>query len=239
MSGEIKTLALDYVRQASLFARWSIDKFHGEMINELVDILEGIKLREEAAVERVFDLHRRHGIGIINAISRMLAEELDLTVPSPPQSFLRLVAAYEHLKDPISRLVDQICNELSRSIPLTFQRNLPSDETDFNDKVEGLLSLKRQQFEREHPSISFALTKARPDHSANGNHLLIESKYLRGSTTPSKASESMAADMTKYPIQSFLLFVVYDPHRSIKDDAAFKAQFEDKRPDKCRVLIIR
>jgi hypothetical protein len=75
-----------------------------------------------------------------------------------------------------------------------FHRIKPVNENDFNDKIEGLLS-GIGLFNREYPSLKFGITKYVPDHSQD--ELLIESKYLRKSTTPSVASQGIAADITQ------------------------------------------
>ena len=67
--------------------------------------------------------------------------------------------------------------------------------------------------------------------------LLIEAKYIRKGTTPSKASEGIAADITKYSAYKFILFVVYDPDRGISDDINFKQDIEGKR--NCLTSIVR
>ncbi len=126
---------------------------------------------------------------------------------------------------------------MKRAIPLTFQRNKPKDENDFNDKVDGILNSERPTLEREHPSVSFALARVIPDHSITENDLLIEAKYIRGSTTPSKASSGIAEDLTKYPESFYILFIVYDPLRAISDDQKFRSDIEGK--GRCTAFVIR
>jgi len=239
LSGEAKTVALDYVRFATYFAKCSIDDFHARMINELVDISDFVGLSDEVAIQQIFDLHHKHGQETLSALGRMVDLNYDYVTPLPGGSFLRLIVDYEHLKSPLTRFVDDVSEKLKQSIPIIFQRNPPKDENDFNDKVSGILATGQQKLEREHPSIPFALAKAVPDHSFKKNQVLIESKYIRKSTTPSKATEGIAADLTKYPIENHILFVIYDPYRSIANDEEFRQGFEEKRPGKCHVLIIR
>lgn len=68
--------------------------------------------------------------------------------------------------------------------------------------------------------------------------MIIESKYIRDNTTPSKATEGIAADIVKIPDDYGVLFVVYDPYGSIVDIDAFVAPFEQKRKN-CYVRIYR
>lgn len=66
---------------------------------------------------------------------------------------------------------------------------------------------------------------------------LIEAKYIRDSTSPSKATEGIASDLTKYPSSSFILFVVYDPMHAIQSDETFRSDIEAKGRN--WVLIVR
>src|SRR5262249_34114340 len=158
----------------------------------------------------------------------------DPTKKPKKNSLLSMVNDREYLKTPVTRLCDDICQLLTRSIPLMFRARRPKDENDFNDKVDGVLNSRKEEFEREHPCASFARAKVIPDHLDVGSTLLVESKYVRGSTTPSKVTDGLAADMFKIPSSLFRLFVVYDPDRAVADDENFRESFESK--GNCRVL---
>ncbi len=67
--------------------------------------------------------------------------------------------------------------------------------------------------------------------------MLIESKYVRASTSPSKASEGIAADLTKYTDRCHILFFIYDPDRAISDDEGYRADIEGK--GRYTVCIVR
>jgi hypothetical protein len=105
----------------------------------------------------------------------------------PNGSLLALIATRDYLKSPIALLTNSICTRLKAAIPLTFQNNPPKDEPDLNDKVSAILNAERTSFEREHPAIRFALGSVIPDHSWHEQHLLLETKYVRGATSPSKS----------------------------------------------------
>jgi hypothetical protein len=85
--------------------------------------------------------------------------------------------------------------------------------------------------------VRFGLANAIPDHSAVGYDLVIETKYVRSGTPPSRASDGMAADLMKYPANTHVLFIVYDPERAISNDAVFREALESKRA--CTVHIVR
>jgi REase_DpnII-MboI/Queuosine biosynthesis protein QueC len=235
---EGKTVLLDFVRQAKEFADYSIDQFYADRNAELVEMLDGLSpMSEQAGVQKVWELCRRHGEQVLFAITRMRETHDNPYHPVPQGSFLQMVSEREYLKEPRNRLIETLRKKLITAIPLTFQRNKPKDENDFNDKVSALLRSDREEIEREHPAVRFALAHAVPDHSAVRCDVFIESKYVRGATTPAKANEGMAADLTKYCKRHYVLFIVYDPERSISDDGAFKGDFE--KTGQCAVLIIR
>jgi hypothetical protein len=143
----------------------------------------------------------------------------------------------KHLKEPVKNLADTISIKLMKTIPIAFKNNKPKNEPDFNDKINAILEGEREEYKREWPYIYFALAKAVPDHSLNNFDLLIEAKYVRSNTTPSVASEGIAADITKYPSDSHKLFIVYDPQGRIANKEAFISDFESK--GNCTITIIR
>lgn len=236
--GEARTTLVDYVRQANQFSSWNIDHFVTELLGPLAEIVEYVgAANDEKANVQIAGLCQSHGKQVMNALERMRAKHDQLGEKIVKGSLLSLIAGREYLKPPVLRLVEAICEQLSIALPLAFQTNLPKDEADLNDKISGVLSGGEAKFEREHPTVRFGLAKAIPDHSASKEDLVIETKYLRSSTTPSRASEGMAADLIKYPTGTHILFVVYDPHRTVSDDQTFCRAFEEK--GQCTVRMIR
>lgn len=236
--GEVRTGLVDYVRQARSFARSNIDHFYKERLSELADLVPYVGVQDvNEAVECIWNLCRRHGINIENALVRMRAVNDSPFSLVPENSFLQLMNDREYMKELVERLVQEIETRLRKFIPIAFQKNLPKNENDFNDKLSGLLLSWRVDFQREHPAVRFALANAVPDHSNTAETLYIEAKYLRGTTTPSKANEGIAADLIKYPANSHIMFVVYDPERAIQNDAVFSTDIERQR--NCTVCIVR
>ncbi len=235
---EVATILVDYVRQASEFATWNIDRFYRENLTELAELTEYVPgMSEEQAIDDVFDLCRRHGEQVLKAIRRMREIHDHPFKALPERCFLHMVNEREYLKEPVQRLVESICKLLWIAIPIAFKRNPPKDELDFNDKVAAILQCDKNKFEREHPAVKFALARVVPDHSLADYNLLIESKYVRGPTSPSKVTEGMAADLTKNRSSSYTLFIVYDPAGAIVPVEDFIKDFEEK--GHCKVCVIR
>jgi 7-cyano-7-deazaguanine synthase in queuosine biosynthesis len=231
---EARTFVVDYLAQAYEFATAGADRFEAKYLSELADMVDYVNLSPRT--ERVAAIHalsRRHGAQVMGAIQFLNDPKMNIR----PRTLLALINEREYLKTPIARLSEDLCARFTRSIPLMFQHQRPADENDFNDKIDGLLNAWKPEFEREHPSTSFARARVIPDHFDAGRGLVVESKYLRGSTTASKATDGLAADLMKLPPSVFKLFVVYDPDRSIADDTQFRAAFENKAL--CRVLVVR
>jgi 7-cyano-7-deazaguanine synthase in queuosine biosynthesis len=237
-SPEIKTTVLDYIRQAVSFAKSTNDGFYMEHLSELVDIVDYIDAIDEPdAVDKIWRLCNRHGKQVIHAIQEMRRQHDDPCVEVKQGSLLQLIADREYLKYDPQRLAEQITETLTVGIPIAFKTTKPRDENDLNNQIDALIRTKGDDFRREFPITQFAIAKVIPDHEARQADLIVEAKYIRKNTSPSKASDGIAADITKYPKDKFILFVVYDPDRAIADDKTFKQELESKR--ECLVSVIR
>jgi 7-cyano-7-deazaguanine synthase in queuosine biosynthesis len=237
-TGEIKTSVIDYIRQSIAFGTYNRDQFYQEYLPYLQDIIENVNINDDSeAAEAIYTLCNRHGQQILSALRRINSLYNDFTIPNVRDTVIEIIATKEYLKAPSQLLIQDICNRLSIAIPLAYQKTPPHNESDLNDKIESILSGDRIRLEREHPSILFALASTVPDHSYSDFDVLIESKLTSDNTPPSKITDGIAADLTKYPAQSNKLFIVYDKQRKIKHDPKFSTDFEGK--GNCKILIIR
>lgn len=235
---ESKTTIIDFVRQGMAFKKASIDSFSYEHLAELAEIVEylpGFGDPEDAAVA-IWGLCNRHGKQLVDAIQRMRYAHDKPTKELPEHSLLKIIGTREHLREPSERFALRIAATLRRALPLAYQASSPPDEKDLNDKIEAILNAEKPRFIREFPAIPFALARSFPDH-ADGAALLVEAKYIRQKTTPSKVSEGIAADITKYSNATRVLFVIYDPGRSIADDDRFVTDIQSHR--NCSACVIR
>ena len=236
--GDVRTTAIDFVRMARDLATWSLDHFYDQKLGELAHIAEAFPdCSEPDIVEKTWKLCRKHGNETMMALQRMRALHDDLFKKCVQGSLLDLVARRAYLNTPVERLVQRISVRLSHAIPLAFRTTQPKNEGVLNDQIEAILQGDRAEFEREFPVVKFGLARAVPDHSLAEEDLFIEGKYIRGATSPSKASSGIAEDLTKYPSTVHTLFVVYDPNRAIPDDVGFAEPFVTR--GRCTVTVIR
>ena len=235
---EARTLVIDYVRQARDFANSNPDFFYRSHLADLTNVAAGLPdVSESDLVESVWKLCRVHGEGVQQSIRR-IQQLYDNPYLEPEEgSLLTIVSSRDYLRTPVSLLVKDICDRLERSVPLAFRRNPPVDEADLKDKMEAILNDESDRLRREHPAIPFALGHAIPDFSSERVELVLEVKYIRKKTTPSKVAAGIAEDMTKYPENSHKLFVVYDPDRAIADDREFAKDFESRGG--ATILVLR
>lgn len=237
-SPDARTTIIDYIRQAANFSKSTDDAFYRERLHELVDIVDHIDADgEEDAIGKLWQLCNRHGNQVVKAMQEVRRRYDDLRYKVKDGSLLQSIADREYLKSDPRRLAEEVAKSLSQAIPLAFKTRKPKREDEINDQISAFLSAHQDDFRQEFPSTTFALAKVVPDHEALQADLLIEAKYIRKGTSPSKASEGIAADITKYQANKFILFVVYDPNRGISNDAKFKKDIEDKRD--CLVAIMR
>jgi hypothetical protein len=183
----------------------------------------------------LYDFILRNNNSILSAVRKMQYKSDNLQKIIPNNSLLKMIANREYLYSPIYARVKEIDNILITAVPQMFQTEKPKNEPDLNSKIQALLS-SYGKFEREFPSLLFGVTNYRADHSQD--YLIIETKYVRKGTTPSKATEGIAADITKIPDLYGIFFVVYDPDHEIIPDDKFISSFEQKR-NNCYVRIYR
>jgi hypothetical protein len=126
---------------------------------------------------------------------------------------------------------------LRQGITEMFVKNKPKNEADLNEKIGALLRTHDAKFRSEYPTVSFACAKVIPDHQNMAEDILVEAKYIRETTSPSVATEGIAADLTKYQNDKYIIFVIYDPYHNIASDNVFIGDIEAKGRN--RVVIIR
>ena len=236
---EARTTAVDYVRQASRLARSNVDQFGEDYLVELGEVVDSIGSPggELEKLELVWNLFRRHAADVHNGLAVARALYDDLFSDRHEGSLLDLVATREHLKDEVERCVGTIVALMVEPLQEILAGNRPAGERQLNQLVGGLLRSHDPTIRSEHPAVRFAAANVVPDHDVPDTDLLIEAKYIRGKTSPSKASEGMAADLTKYPQTSHILFLVYDPDRAISADREFVRDFE--ATGRCSVILVR
>jgi hypothetical protein len=237
--GPIRTSIIDYLRLAERFTKNSLDSFYFDFAEELIDIEPYLEGEDEAEkTEKVFELCQKHSDQIAIAIDRM-RQKYDKPFAKLPKNsiFSTIISSREYQKPEPIRFAEGLCKQLRISIPKAFSSDPPKDEQDFNNFIDAFISQNRDTYEREYPSIKFAFARTVPDHSFNDVDILIESKYIRGKTSPSKVTSGISEDLTKYPDDKLKLFIVYDPERRIIDDLKFASAFEEKR--NCKIEIIR
>jgi len=219
---EEKTGLIDYLRQARQFMRSNPDHFYTEMSAELSDAID-IHGDEFEQVELIHSLCQRHASQVQRALQRMILPLVDY----PDGSLAKILEVKDFCRPPAELLAKKLASELEEFIRRAFVQVRPENENDLNAKIDGFLSGHRERFQKEYPCLNFATARVVTDHS--DQHLLIETKYVRGATTPSKATQGIAEDLTKYPDESLKLFIVYDPEGQISDRTRFKKDFEAKR----------
>ena len=183
----------------------------------------------------IYNLLCRHGDSVLSAAKKMRDKYDNLKLPITKNSLIGIISERKYLQTPIYIRVEEINAILSKAIPDMFQREPPKNENDLNDKLHSILNTSGK-FTREYPVIQFGITSYKADQAQD--YLLIESKYVRDTATPSVASEGIAADITKIPEDFGIMFVIYDPGHRITDDNGFITDFELRRKD-CYVRIYR
>lgn len=237
---ETKTVALDYIRQAISLDRSTADSFYQEYLYDISQMIDFLPFDgdEFDRVHSLWQLYKRHGHTVKEALSAIRTRYDDPFASAPsPDSLLDLLSTREYLKPDRERFIDALAPVLIQGIGEMFAKNRPKNEDDLNEKLGALLRSHDVKFRSEYPTVSFAGARVIPDHRNAVQEVLIEAKYIRDSTSPSLATEGIAADLTKYPISTYIVFLVYDPTHKIKSDQVFCEDIHSRGRN--RVLIVR
>jgi 7-cyano-7-deazaguanine synthase in queuosine biosynthesis len=236
---ESKTGLFGYVQQAKDFATLNGNAFYNKYLPELSEIVDYIEGEDEnKKTINLAELCKRHGEQVWHAAELMRKKHDALLKPLVRGSFLDILSRRDHLKEPIERLINDISCKLDRAIPVLYRTSKPKNENKLNDAIQAFLLSEKNYFDREYPTIAFALCRTIPDHSWKDRQLLIETKYLRGNLTLPVLTNQIGADLFKYPKESKVLFVLYDPQRKIFDDVKFTTEIQSSDM-RCIILIIR
>lgn len=239
-SREERTILVDYIRLAMKLCKQNIYSFEDEWLEQLTDVVDYVNCSTETeAIEKLHKLFLCHGNQVMEGILNFMKEYANIMFGEKhkPNSLTEILSSKEYLEPPARLCAERITKLLRDAIPLAFKTRLPSNEREVQDQVEALLKSNSAELKREFPHVPFALGYTVPDFSLRVPCVYIEVKYIRGKTTPSKASAGISEDCTKYPEEAFVLFLIYDPERQIKDDKDFANSFEQKRA--CSVRLIR
>lgn len=225
----------DYLFKVFELKGESESSFSHTFFDELTDLLPflaGKSNGEKAGA--IYNLVKDHVRRIEVALARIRKGE-DMSKPLSPNTLFSILQSRSHLKPPAELLINGLCEQLTKSIPVAFQSQKPQNEKVLNDHIQALMQGNVDGYAREFPIIQFGTAKTVPDHSGDPN-LFIESKYPRNSKSQSQLTDELAADITKYG-SAHKLFLIYDPERKIAEDDVFKKAIEAH--PKCRVHIVR
>jgi hypothetical protein len=119
---------------------------------------------------------------------------------------------------------------VSKSLPAAFQTQEAKNERHVQDVGEAVFQAAKEQLQREAPQIPFGAVTTKPDFSDAPKEtmpLFIEFKYINNRARLNHVQTEMTSRVTVYGDQgAWILFIVYDPKRTITDDDEFMRAFE-------------
>ncbi|MFC1920366.1 hypothetical protein ACFLYQ_01425 [Chloroflexota bacterium] len=94
---------------------------------------------EETAITKTWELFNRHGTEVNRALKRIQGLHDNVYQKRIKDSLLAIMADQPYLKEPVSRLIESICERLKQAIPKLFQHYSPTNEQDLNDKIHSII----------------------------------------------------------------------------------------------------
>ncbi len=186
----------------------------------------------DASARAIFDLFRRHQQAVNGVLEAQIqAHSQDIRRASlPPECLLRLVLSGHHTKDSRISYVDRLRSLITKSLPAAFQTQAAKNERHVQDVGEAVFQAAKEQLQREAPQIPFGAVTTKPDFSDSPDGttpLFIEFKYINNRARLNHIQTEMTSRVTVYRDQgAWILFIVYDPKRTITNDDEFTKAFE-------------
>jgi 7-cyano-7-deazaguanine synthase in queuosine biosynthesis len=236
--GQDRSMAIDYVRHGLELHRMSEAEMAAKFNLELTRATRFMPNRS-AAAQQFIEMHKRHGEAVQRVLTRELQRNASLLVEKglDQTSMLAVIAGQRHLEPLWNRYAEKIGEILDAGVPTACQTHRPRDEKHLQEVCNGILKGHDLNLVREFPFLRWSSSLTKPDWSIGLNDLWVEAKYIRGKDNIRRATEDMAADITKYGDNvSYVLFVVYDPSHLITDEDGFSAPIRS-RPNMSLQLI--
>jgi len=232
--GRDRTHAENYLRLAHELRSYrdSPARFFIERISDFSEALPETDV--EQFHKSIYDLFQRHQCDVHAVLTRKIEEHAaDLAVGELPEyCMLRLTNASDVKTPPRERYVARLAQILSESLPISFQSGPPENERAMQDAGEAALNAAAERLDREAPQVPFGSVSVRPDFSKRVNSsdsLYIEFKLIKHKRDRNRVHQEIAADVTNYPEECHLLFIVYDSARALADPGKLKRDIESKR----------
>ncbi|MDY0258590.1 MAG: 7-cyano-7-deazaguanine synthase [Desulfovibrio sp.] len=219
-----KGVAVSYMRFANEINKMSEEEFdliYGSFINDAADALDGYN-----SIRPLIDMHKRHAATVVDVLEQQIIQNKSVIASGDlqPNSLMSFVLSGAHTQESSKLFTENIGNILSKAIPLACRSEKPKNETHLQDICSAILASAEEDIQREFPYVAWSFSLSKPDFSDERTGTFIELKYVKKGQTPSKITEQIAADLTKYDVNNrAVLFVIYDPERVIPDDDVFQS----------------
>ena len=231
--GEARTNAENYVRFVYNVKGLSDNSFI-EKFPEIFDCIAHLPGEQaEAYLLRVYQLHLRHAKNVWDLVENKCKENVRTRMEGnlSDHSLIGMVFSNEIHSNIRERYVRMLENIFSEGIPPAFKHNPAVNEIQVQDIGHACLISAKERLDRESPMIPFAgIVTTKPDFSKNdGRHILfVEFKYSKDRTRLNHINTEITSRILIYKTQgAFVLFIIYDPNRTIINDGEYKNTIEE------------
>ena len=181
---------------------------------------------------QIWELFERHQKSINKVVEEMIKNYSSQIRKGelPNNCLLRIIGSAEHTVESQIKYIHHLRKLLCDSLPIAFQSIPAKDEHHVQDIGETILNSAKEDLEREAPQLPYGVVSTKPDFSnlkPGCPSLFIEFKYLKDGKRLNAIITEMTSRVTIYRQQgASVLFIIYDPNRTIKNDQKFIEPFE-------------
>jgi hypothetical protein len=229
--GEERTHAENYVRFALKLESIGTPDVFFKQYPEIYDCLPETGDAEVFARD-LWNLFSRHQEAVNGVLERKLREHArEIRRASLPSTcLLAIVGERHHVDDSHERCARRLQGLICENLAPAFQTVPAKNEKHVQDVAKAVFQTAKEQLTREAPQLPFGAIATKPDFAKiqNVRHpLFVEFKYPKKRDRLNAAVTEMTSRVLIYREQgAAVLFIVYDPNRTIACDRDFIECFE-------------
>ena len=234
--GEMRTNAENYVRFALETKDMTVDSFIGNY-SPIWDCVSHLPNQDvEESLKTLSQLHMRHSQEVWELVVAKCEENARKRMEGklPESCLVSLVFSNEIYFGLKERYVKKLGQMFLASIPAAFEHQHATKETQVQDIAKSCLIAAQENLDREGPTLPFAGVGMKPDFSkidlgkSHKDWLYIEFKYPKERKDKNRIVTEITSRIHTYKKHATsVLFIVYDPNRTIINDDEFRTDIEE------------
>lgn len=241
--GNQKTYVFGYVKFAQQLEGLANSTAFFQEFPQLADCIRRDDPNVPETYEKIYALYQRHQQGVNRVVESFLRDKASEIRRGKVESdtLLDMIQRKQIQSDASEQYARRLGNLIAEALPGAFVSVPAKNETHVQEVSQAVFKGALERLDRETPQRPYATVSTKPDFSKSikdAKCLYFEFKYIRDRSRLNGVITEITSRTVIYSAQnSDVMFIVYDPARTIFPDDRFIADIE--RQPGCYVQIVR